>query len=130
SLAVPSAVRLGDEQAMLLGEQEQRAAAELDHLIERLRARLERCVEWGELVESNLPECSSRSGDATVKARAPGNHVTIDLLRPLRLLRQPRAIEVIVKPSESREGHPISYTDRGEVHRLNHICGPARTTAH
>jgi protein ImuB len=57
---VTSADRLGDEQEALIGGEEERNAADLDHLVERLRARLERCVEWGELVESNLPECAFR----------------------------------------------------------------------
>jgi protein ImuB len=43
-------------------------------------------------------------------------------------LRQPRSINVIVRPSESRDGQPVSFTDCGEVHRLDHIRGPERIT--
>jgi protein ImuB len=128
SLAVPTAERLGDEQAALIGGEEEQDAAELDHLVERLRAKLDRSIEWGELIESNLPENSSRCADAPHKAKIRTEHSAVDLLRPLRLLRQPRSIAVIVRPSESRDGFPASFTDRGEVHRLDHIRGPERIT--
>jgi protein ImuB len=128
TLAVVAAERLGDEQAALIGGEEERDAAELDHLVERLRARLDRGVEWGELLESNLPENASRCRDTVAKPDAPSARGAVDLLRPLRLLRQPRSIKVIVRPSESRDGEPVSFTDCGEVHRLDHIRGPERIT--
>jgi protein ImuB len=128
SLSVTHTQRLGDEQAALIGENEDRDAAELDHLVERLRARLDRAVEWGELVESNLPESASRSRDNAITKDAHGPRDAVDLLRPLRLLREPRAIKVIVRPSESREGQPVSFTDCGEVHRLEHVLAPERIT--
>jgi protein ImuB len=128
TLAVVAAERLGDEQAALIGGEEERDAAELDHLVERLRARLDRGVEWGELLESNLPENASRCRDTAGKADAPGARGAVDLLRPLRLLREPRSIKTIVRPSESRDGEPVSFTDYGEVHRLDHIRGPERIT--
>jgi protein ImuB len=178
-VAVTSADRLGDEQVALIGGDEERDAAELDHLMERLRARMERCVEWGELVESNLPECAfrfredvgggsgnrqgdkerGRQGEAGMEFmggevpgnRPPPNPLTfgelsagpggegvgglrgrrggVEVFRPLRLLREPREIGVIVRPSESREGEPVSFTDEGrEVHRLVHVRGPERIT--
>jgi protein ImuB len=146
ALLVPSVVRLGDEQAALIGADEQINAAELDHLVERLRARLDKTprpgsgqaprpgsgqvVEWGELLASHLPECAARFGDTTpVKTIDRSNRIAVDLLRPLRLLRQPRSIDVIVRPSHSHDGHPVSFTDkrqRGGVHRLDHIRGPER----
>ena len=56
-------------------------------------------------------------------------HKEINIFRPLRLLRQPQEIGVIVRPSESREGAPVSFTDEsGEVHRLLHVRGPERIT--
>ncbi|HWE98118.1 MAG TPA: DNA polymerase Y family protein [Tepidisphaeraceae bacterium] len=126
SLAVSAAERLGDEQPALIGGEEERDAAELDHLVERLRARLDHGMVWGELVESNLPELASRSRDsAGTVAAAP---VTAHLFRPLRLLRQPRSIKAIVRPSESRDGEPVSFTDCGEVRRLDHVRGPERIT--
>ena len=128
SLSVDHTERLGDEQAALLAGEEERDAAELDHLVERLRARLDRGVEWGELVESNVPEHASRCRDSASAAVASGGQSAVDLLRPLRLLRQPRPIKVIVRPSESRDGEPVSFTDRGEVHRLDHVRGPERIT--
>ncbi|HEX4123754.1 MAG TPA: hypothetical protein VHY37_03445, partial [Tepidisphaeraceae bacterium] len=146
AIKISSFIRLGDEQSALLGADEQIDAAELDHLVERLRARLDRtprpgsgqaprsdsgqAVEWGELLASNLPECSSRCRDtppAALKTADRGNRVAVDLLRPLRLLRQPRAIDVIVRPSHSHDGHPVSFTDKGGgVHRLDHLRGPER----
>lgn len=128
SLSVTSAERLGDDQGALIGGNEQRDAAELDHLVERLRARLNHSVEWGELVQSNLPELACRSCDSAVVSDVQGPRGAVDLLRPLRLLRQPRPIKVIVRPSESREGQPVSFTDCGEVHRLDHIRDPERIT--
>ena len=38
----------------------------------------------------------------------------------------PRAIPVIVMPSESSDGQPISFTYGGLVHRLVHVRGPER----
>ena len=126
SLAVTRAERLDDEQAALIDGEKEHDAAELDHLVERLRARLDRGVEWGELVESNLPEHASRCRDSASAAIASGRRIAVDLLRPLRLLPQPRSIKAIVRPSESRDGEPVSFTDRGEVHRLDHVRGPER----
>jgi protein ImuB len=134
TLSVITAERLGDEQAALIGGDDQHDAAELDHLIERLRARLDRgqsvrSVEWGELLESNLPENASQCRDTACTTNADaGPRSAIDVLRPLRLLRQPRPIKVIVRPSESRDGEPVSFTDNGDVCRLDHIRGPERIT--
>jgi protein ImuB len=135
TMAVKSSEPLGDEQAALIGGERERDAAELDHLVERLRARLDRggsergrSVEWGELVESNLPELVWRSRDAATKNNTSSGKHAVDLLRPLRLLRQPRCIRVMVRPSESLDGAPISFTDRGDVHRLTHIRPPERIT--
>jgi len=118
--------RLGDEQAALIGGEEERNTAELDHLLERLRARLEGAVEWAELVESHVPEESFRCGENPMVAEVRGGGAAV--FRPLRLLHGPRAIRVIVMPSESRDGQPISFTDQGEVHRLAHVFGPERIT--
>lgn len=137
SLKITSAQPLDDEQAALIGGQEERDAAALDHLVERLRARLDSdanhvsqpAVEWGELVESHLPEEACRSCDSA--AAVAVHHSTrsaVDLLRPLRLLRRPRAVQVMVVPWSSIEGQPISFTDCGAVHRLAHARGPERIT--
>lgn len=128
SLTVSTAERLGDEQTALIGGEEDRDAAELDYLVERLRARLGRSVEWGELLDSNLPENASRCRDTLGKADIAGPRAAVDVLRPLRLLRQPHSIKVMVRPSESRDGEPISFSDDGAVHRLDHIRGPERIT--
>jgi protein ImuB len=128
TLAVKAAERLGDEQAALIGGEAERDAAEVDHLVERLRARLNRGVEWGELLESNLPENTSRRRDTPGKEIASGPRAAVDVLRPLRLLAQPRSVNAIVRPSESHDGQPVSFTDGRAVHRLDHIRGPERIT--
>lgn len=132
SLAANAVERLDDQQAALIGGEDERDAAELDHLVERLRARLDqrakRAVEWGRLVESNLPEHASRCQDSPGAAVAAGVPGAVDLLRPLRLLGQPRPLKVMVRPSESRDGQPVSFTVDGQVHRLDHVHGPERIT--
>jgi len=151
---------LGDEQAPLIGGEEERCAAEVDHLIERLRARLDHVLEWAQPVESHLPERAFRwtqgeenpdkpqrtqrsqrenntefnlnslsfsvsvpSVSSVVKSFSPN---AIGPTRPLCLLPVPRSLSVIVTPSESRDGRPVSFTDRNQMHRLAHIRGPER----
>ncbi len=128
SLYVSRSERLGDEQPALVGGEEQSRAgtAELDHLIERLRARLGASVQWSELVQSHLPEKSFRCRENPVAQNTPAGPAAV--FRPICLLPQPRAIKVIVRPSESRDGQPVSFTDQGEVHRLLHVLGPERIT--
>jgi len=155
TLSATAFQRLDDEQVALIGGDEQRDLAEVDHLVERLRARVDDSVEWGELVESNLPENAFRfhkdetggtaldvfaGADLRVRPcrsktqgghRGPPlqTHKEVNIFRPLRLLREPKEIGVIVRPSESREGAPVSFTDEcGEVHRLLHVRGPERIT--
>jgi protein ImuB len=128
TLAVKASERLGDDQAALIGGEAERDAAEVDHLVERLRARLYRGVEWGELLESNLPENTSRYRDTPGKEIAPSSRAAVDVLRPLRLLLHPRCITAIVRPSESQDGQPVSFTDACAVHRLDHVRGPERIT--
>jgi protein ImuB len=124
--------RLDDEQSQLIGGEEQQNTAELDHLIERLRARLnsgaDTGVKWVELIESHIPERAFRCRDEAVTVAVAPHHVRIGDFRPLSLLPRPRSIKVIVTPSESRDGHPISFTDTGTVHRLEHVRGPERMT--
>ncbi len=130
ALAVPVTQRLDGQQTSLVNAEEERDAEALDHLIERLRARLNDDVQWGELVESNLPELACRTVNYAPAGRAIPSALrsAIDVLRPLRLLPQPRPLKVIVMPSQSRDGHPVSFTDNGHVHRLEHIRGPERIT--
>jgi protein ImuB len=48
-------------------------------------------------------------------------------IRPLRLLKSPQEIRVIVTPSEDLDGKPVSFTTRdGKVHRIEHSLGPER----
>jgi hypothetical protein len=128
SLFVTVSERLDSKQATLATAEQCDDIAELDHLVERLRARLERAVSWGELAESNLPENASQFRDNPPTKNPHGLYEQIGLCRPLCLLSQPRSIMVIVKPSDRRDGQPVSFTDHGEVHRLVHIRGPERIT--
>ncbi len=121
-LSVSSTQRLGDAQPAMIGGEEERSARQVDHLIERLRARLDRAVEWAALVESYLPEraflCSEQSTAATAAA--------LESPRPLRLLNAPEEIRVMVRPSQSREGLPVSFSDLELTHRLSEVRGPER----
>jgi len=131
TLEVPVFEPLDDQQTRLagFGGEEERDAAEVDHLVERLRARLDRinpqAVQWAQLVEAHVPEGAFSCGDAAVRSLpAP----EIARYRPLCLLPRPRPVQVMVMPSESRDGQPISFTDGGAVHRLMHAFGPERIT--
>ena len=46
--------------------------------------------------------------------------------RPLHLLPTPQEISAMVSPSHDREGRPIAFSHRGQVHRLRHAVGPER----
>jgi protein ImuB len=121
-LSVTSAERLGDEQKALIGDETERNAADLDHLIERLRVKFGDVAEWAELVEAHLPEravCYRQEATAVEKRLSVAS-------RPLCLLPLPPAIGVIVMPSESRDGQPVSFTHNEQVHRLMHVRGPER----
>jgi protein ImuB len=127
SLLVTASQRIHQEQSALIGGKDGNSD-DVDHLIERLQARFGKATVWGELVESNLPERVSRFHD---EARATSPHVRhsrIGAYRPMCLLSQPRAIKVIVMPSDSRDGQPVSFTDASEVYRLAHVRGPERIT--
>jgi len=123
-LFVSAAAPLGDEQSDLIGGEPQRNSAELDHLLERLRARLGEVAQWAQLVESHLPERAfrCRADAAATLAQAPAPAVA----RPLCLLPIPRCVKAIVIPSDGRDGVPISFTDAAQVHRLVHVKGPER----
>ncbi|MGC8552564.1 MAG: Y-family DNA polymerase [Phycisphaerae bacterium] len=125
-LSVKRAEKLSDQQTTLINGEEERSAAEADHLVERLRARLGPAVEWGELVESHMPEYADRCRDTPGEAETAGPRCAVDILRPLRLLRRPRAIQVIVRPAESCDGEPVSFSDGSDVRRLEHVRGPER----
>jgi protein ImuB len=129
ALNVTSSERVADDQINLLGGDEFAAQIELDHLIERLRVRLgEDVVAQPELVESYVPERAyawhglpARGSPVQTRAGSPCHD-----LRPLHLLRRPVEIRAMVSPSHDRDGRPILFTLRGEVHRLAHVVGPER----
>lgn len=121
-LDVTRSERLAEEQAALLGDDERHIANELAHLIERLHARFDACVEWPALVESRMPERAVTCRD--VPAIEPGRARLGS--RPTRLLREPEELLVIVMPSESLDGLPVSMTRGGQVQRLARARGPER----
>jgi len=142
-LSIISAERLGDEQPALMGGDAERDAAETDHLIERLRAKFGDVAEWAELVEAHVPEhaFSYRKEAAAMGKKPPvASRRAGEASRPLCLLPLPRAIRVIVMPSESRDGQPVAFTHDDvegfastvegfastQVHRLVHVRGPER----
>lgn len=127
SLLVTASTLLGDEQALLVGENES-DSRDVDHLIERLQARFGQATVWGELVESNLPEQVSRFHEQATMENPHVRHGKIGVYRPICLLSEPRPIRVIVMPCDSHDGQPVSFTDCDEVHRLVHIRGPERIT--
>jgi protein ImuB len=147
ALIVTSSERVSDDQIHLLGGDEFEAQVELDHLIERLRVRLgETIVAQPALVESYVPECSfslsprgERAGVRDERSRTRSSSVREfpphpnplpsgerEIVRPLHLLHRPIEIRVMVSPSHDRDGRPISFALRGEVHRLLHTVGPER----
>ncbi|MBV8782399.1 MAG: DNA polymerase Y family protein [Phycisphaerae bacterium] len=127
--------RISEDQSTLIGNEDDRKRKEFGRLIERLCARLgERSVETVQLIESHLPERVCRYVDAMEKSVAGSAVAMLDepdrypprASRPLQLLPTPIEISVMVTPSEDREGKPISFTHRGEVHRIVYAIGPER----
>jgi protein ImuB len=121
-LVVVSAEKVGAEQAALVDDEGINHAVELDHLIDRLRAKFGDVAEWAETRQSYLPERAfvCRNEPTTVEMKLPS------VARPLSLLPRPRGIRVIVLPSESRDGQPVAFTDQDLVHRLEQVRGPER----
>jgi protein ImuB len=123
-LLVSAASPLGDEQSALIGGEPERNSAEVDHLLERLRARLGEVAQWAQLVESHLPERAFRCDQSPACACGAADKQIVP--RPLCLLPIPRCVPVIAIPSDGHDGVPISFTDAGQVHRLVHVKGPER----
>jgi protein ImuB len=142
-LSVPLYERLGDEQGRLLGEEEYAGQRELDHLIERLRARLgEGAVVQPALVESHVPEraCvvkrqgdkeARRQGDRRKRGR-PSHGLPASVspcpsaARPLCLLIRPQEVRVVVRPSDDSDGQPAQFIRGGRTHKVVHAVGPER----
>jgi protein ImuB len=122
ALVVVAAEKVSAEQAALIDDEGINGAAEVDHLIDRLRAKFGDVAEWAEGVESYIPERAFvfRNEPLAATARHPA------VVRPLSLLGPPRAIPVIVRPTQSVDGQPVAFTYENEVHRLVHVHGPER----
>jgi protein ImuB len=128
-ITVPLFDRIHDEQINLGGETEQSAGAELANLIERLRIRLNlESVEKVALAESYLPERAYSCKEAVEEEVQPSSfnlHPYVPS-RPLHLLADPIEINVMVSPSEDRDGRPILFRLDNELHELTQAIGPER----
>lgn len=125
TLSAPITQRLGAEQERLFDNEPHRNAAELDHLAERLEARLHDCAQRAELIACHVPERAFRFSE-TLSDSAPASTWATTGYRPLSLFSWPKSIKVTVRPSESREGQPVAFTDAATVHPLAHTHGPER----
>jgi protein ImuB len=137
-LAVPCFERLSEEQIFLLEQEEHAGRLELDRLVERLHIRLgEAALVAVEAVESYVPERAFRvQGSGCRAAPAQQNRVQEERRseaggreagsRPLQLFGKPREIPVMVRPSDDRDGAPVSFSLNGELHRIAHAVGPER----
>jgi protein ImuB len=146
-LHVALAERIDAEQIALLGGERYASAIELAGLIERLCVRLgDDAIAQPRLVESHIPErafayhgagsiegglgvppehlrrppvsTGSLGRDAQATAERAG--------RPLQLFPDPIEIRATVSPSEDRDGRPIQFILRNEIHVLRHAVGPER----
>lgn len=155
-LRVPVFERLTEAQTRLHDDEEAAGRAELDHLLERLVARLgDRAVARPQLVESHLPErawtgasasefrvqsSEFKKGRSEVRGQRSGlakessslnselQTLTSRLPRPLHLLPTPVEVRVMAEPSggDDRNSRPRQLTRGRQVHRLTHVTGPER----
>jgi protein ImuB len=122
-LSVPAFERIRDDQIALLEQERYAGEIELARLIERLCIRLgESALVQPELVESHVPERAWRQIKGSCPLYLKG---TRPFIRPLRL-SEPDEIGVMVSPSDDRNGRPILFRHRSEVHELTHVVGPER----
>jgi protein ImuB len=131
-LSVPVFERVADEQIGLLRQDEQRAEADVVHLIERLRVRLgDGAVLSARLVESHLPERTfgfvEATGPGAAKVAAT-DQTTTRKARPLHLLPEPKEIRCMVVPvfSIDGDGTPVSIAFDGIACPLTLARGPER----
>jgi protein ImuB len=138
-LTIPVAERLTEEQIFLLEQEDHLAHQEFDRLTERLRIRLgPEALRPVQSVESHIPERAYKveervqdSGSRVQKkTKSPsselGTRNSEPSPRPLPLLPTPREVRVMVRPSEDRDGAPVSFQCEGQSHRIVHAVGPER----
>jgi protein ImuB len=145
-LLVPVFERLTEAQSRLHDDADADAQAELDHLVERLVARLgSESLSRPQLAESHLPERAFvRRHDALADVapapppppppgKGPADGVAESFrpagVRPLRLFARPQEVRVVAEPSDDCNGRPRQFArtrGRREVHRLTHAVGPER----
>jgi protein ImuB len=129
-ITVPLFERIHDDQINLNGETEQSIDADLANLIERLRIRLNlESVEKVQLAQSYLPERAYQCKEAVENESLHSSSIAIHPYspsRPLHLLPEPIEVNVMVSPSEDRDGKPILFRLDHELHELTHAIGPER----
>ena len=119
-LDVPLHEQVADAQTQMFEPQSAEELMELEHLLQRLRARLgEGAVIHPELVESYLPERAWRESSTCVAAAR-------DISRPLTLFRTPVEIRVVSEPSDECMGDPRQFNFQSHVYHLTQITGPER----
>lgn len=126
-LRVPVFERLTEEQILLLEQDAHAGRLELDHLIERLRARLGReAVVRPELVESHLPERAVKDEEPEQRKSSPAASLEAYRWRPLRLLASPVPVRVMASVWPEGDGRPVSLELSGTSRPLTHAVGPER----
>jgi protein ImuB len=116
--------RISEAQLSLVAQEEQEGREELDRLIERLIARLGKdAIHQPRLLESYLPE---RAWEGLSNHTARVENPCHENVRPLQLIAHPIEVKVMVSPSDDRDGKPILFRHRQEVHELRHAVGPER----
>ena len=124
-LHVPLAERIDPEQIALLGGERYAGEIEFAKLIERLTVRLgDDAIVQPTLIESHVPERAW--GVSSVFTQSFVHSPECSSSRPLQLLPDPIEIAVMVTPSEDRDGRPILFRHRRDVHELRHAIGPER----
>jgi protein ImuB len=127
--------RINPEQAMLLAQEELIHRDELDHLIERLCARMgPDSLVQAQRVEEHVPErayawrgSSPRDSQITLARKTPASDWRDESNpRPLNLLPDPTELRVMVAPSDDREGRPVQFALGRAVHPVRLAIGPER----
>ncbi|MFI5378629.1 MAG: Y-family DNA polymerase [Tepidisphaerales bacterium] len=155
SLHVLLSEPVADEQFSFDNHAEESGRIHVDRLVENLTLRLgESAITHAQLIESHLPERAfvfqpgSPSVGATLLSGGPQSSAAVfrgttvpavqkhgppvahsafaSCLRPLLLYLRPIELQVLVAPSQDREGRPISFNLAGRVHQVVHAVGPER----
>jgi protein ImuB len=129
-LFIPVFEKMSPEQIRLLEGEDYAQKVELDHLVERLRARMGNdTVMQATLIASHAPERAYALGNGL-----GGNQSAIRSLqstiqnvpRPLVLLATPVELRVMVLPLHDEAGRPVAFTHDHRTRRVVYFVGPER----